>query len=234
MVYDGEIALFTPMNLWTSTGIRSLDHAVELLYHPLASEIPTKALALSSISMLFSLLPACKADPTDADIRQKLFLACYASLFPFLYTGGVGLSHSIGHALGATYGIPHGITSCLTLAPTLALKAKTKPEEAKQVARILPVIGEKSTGSVQGDAELVSKRVAELVEGLGHKSTLTQVGYMIFLASVKWSWRESRKLTMNSTKSRLERKRVLLFMRLWVAKDIRISRTVSFATIARI
>lgn len=146
----------------------------------------------------------------------------------------MGLSHSIGHALGATYGIPHGITSCLTLAPTLALKARTKPEEAQQIARVLPVIGEKSTGSVQGDAKLVSKRVAELVEGLGHKSTLTQVDYMLFLAFGNSSWRGSGKLTMRSTKFRLERKRVLLFMRLLVAKNIRISRTVSFATSARV
>jgi 3-oxoacid CoA-transferase len=155
--------------------IRSLDHAVELLYHPLASEIPTKRLALTAIQDLFTYLPLSKTSPTDADIRQKLFLACYASLFPFLYTGGVGLSHSIGHALGATYNIPHGITSCLTLSPVISLKAKMQPEEAKQIARVLPYIGKQSTGNAQGDAEVVSEAIADLVEGLGHKSTLTQV-----------------------------------------------------------
>ena len=87
----------------------------------------------------------------------------------------MGLSHSIGHALGATYSIPHGITSCLTLSPVVALKAKTKPEEAAQIARILPFIGRESTGTNQGDALLVSKAIADLVEGLGHKSTLNQV-----------------------------------------------------------
>jgi len=173
VVYDGDIALYTPTNLWTSTGIRSLDHAVELLYHPLASEIPTKRLALEAIRDLFTYLPLSKADPEDATVRQKLFLACYASLFPFLYTGGVGLSHSIGHALGATYSIPHGITSCLTLAPVVNLKARTKPDEARMIARVLPYIGKQSTGSDEGDAKLVSKAIAELVEGLGHKSTLT-------------------------------------------------------------
>ncbi|KUJ09448.1 alcohol dehydrogenase IV [Mollisia scopiformis] len=175
VVYDGDIALYTPTNLWTSTGIRSLDHAVELLYHPLASEIPTKRLALEAIRDLFTYLPLSKSDPKDGTVRQKLFLACYASLFPFLYTGGVGLSHSIGHALGATYSIPHGITSCLTLAPVVNLKASTKPDEAKMIARVLPYIGKESTGSDEGDAKLVSKAIAELVENLGHKSTLTMV-----------------------------------------------------------
>ncbi|KAF2730221.1 hypothetical protein EJ04DRAFT_567960 [Polyplosphaeria fusca] len=172
VVYDGEIALHTPLNLWTSTGIRSLDHAVELMYHPLASEIPTKRMCLEAIHDLFTYLPKSKANPDDADIRTKLFLACYASLFPFLYTGGVGLSHSIGHALGATYGIPHGITSCLSLAPTVHFKA-TNAEEAKQIARIVPYIGKHSTGCDEKDTHIVADAIAELVETLGHKTTLT-------------------------------------------------------------
>lgn len=87
----------------------------------------------------------------------------------------MGLSHSIGHALGATYSIPHGITSCLTLAPVLALKARTKPVEAKMIARVIPYIGRTSEGSGEKDALVVSQAVAGLVEELGHKSTLTQV-----------------------------------------------------------
>ncbi|KAF2467463.1 uncharacterized protein BDR25DRAFT_234165 [Lindgomyces ingoldianus] len=172
VVYDGDLAIYTPLNLWTSTGIRSLDHAVELMYHPLASEIPTKRMCLESIKDLFTYLPQSKSNPEDADVRTKLFLACYSSLFPFLYTGGVGLSHSIGHAIGATYAIPHGITSCLSLAPTVHLKA-SNPEEAKQIARIVPYIGKQSTGSAENDAHVVGDAIAELVDKLGHKTTLT-------------------------------------------------------------
>jgi alcohol dehydrogenase class IV len=137
--------------------------------------VPTKRLALTAITDLFLYLPQSKSSPKDADVRQKLFLACYASLFPFLYTGGVGLSHSIGHALGATYEIPHGITSCLSLAPVVAFKAKTQPNEAKMIARVLPAIGKKSEGSDEKDALEVSKAIAGLVEELGHKTSLTEV-----------------------------------------------------------
>lgn len=144
------------------------------MYHPLASEIPTKRMCLEAIKDLFTYLPQSKANPDDADVRTKLFTACYASLFPFLYTGGVGLSHSIGHAIGATYSIPHGITSCLSLAPTVHFKA-SNPEEAKQIARIIPYIGKESTGSDEKDAHVVADAIAELVEGLGHKTTLTAV-----------------------------------------------------------
>ena len=148
-----------------------------MLYHPLASEVPTKRLALEAIRDLFTYLPISHKDPEDADARQKLLLACYSSLFPFLYTGGVGLSHSLGHSLGATYSIPHGITSCITLSSVVAFKADTQPEESKQISRILPYIGETSTGNPADDSRKVSAAIAKLVEGLGHKSTLTQVTY---------------------------------------------------------
>ena len=85
------------------------------------------------------------------------------------------MSHSIGHSLGASYGIPHGITSCMSLAPVLAHKAATNAEEAKAIARVIPYIGKESSGSAADDGKIVSAAVAELVEGLGHKSTLRQV-----------------------------------------------------------
>ncbi|UPX11386.1 uncharacterized protein EKO05_0001992 [Ascochyta rabiei] len=172
VIYDGENAVHTPMNLWLSTGMRALDHAVELMYHPLASEVPTKRLCLEAIKDLFTYLPQSKANPDNSEVRTKLFLACYASLFPFLFSGGVGLSHSIGHAIGATYAIPHGITSCLSLAPVVRLKANN-PSEAKQIARILPYINKQSTGDSSKDARVVADSIAELVEQLGLKTTLT-------------------------------------------------------------
>lgn len=154
--------------------MRALDHAVELMYHPLASEIPTKRLCLEAIKDLFMYLPQSKANPNDAEIRTKLFLACYASLFPFLFSGGVGLSHSIGHAIGATYGIPHGITSCLSLAPVVRLKAND-PNEAKQISRIVPYINKQTAGDDSKDTHIVADAITDLVERLGLTTTLTAV-----------------------------------------------------------
>lgn len=195
--------------------MRAIDHAVELMYHPLASEIPTKRLCLEAIKDLFAYLPQSKADPNDAEIRTKLFLACYASLFPFLFSGGVGLSHSIGHAIGATYAIPHGITSCLSLAPVVRLKA-SNPDEAKQIARIIPYIGKQSTGDCSKDAQVVADAIANLVDELGLKTTLTAV--RIFHLYM------SKGLTHHSTTCLLARKkRMLLHHELFTV--IRIIRT---------
>jgi 3-oxoacid CoA-transferase len=144
------------------------------MYHPLASEVPTKRLCLEAIKDLFTYLPQSKANPKDAEVRSKLFLACYASLFPFLFSGGVGLSHSIGHAIGASYAIPHGVTSCLSLAPVVRLKASNS-NEAKQIARIIPYVGKETTGDNSKDAQVVADAIANLVEELGLKTTLTAV-----------------------------------------------------------
>lgn len=155
--------------------IRAIDHAVELLDNPIAPEFPTKRLCLEALRDLFTLLPLCRKYPADVDVRQKLLIAAYSSLFSLSFTSKVGLSHSIGHAIGASYGIPHGITSCISLAPTVHFKADRNPDEAAQIARILPYIGRESTGNPQIDAHAVGYAIDELIVKLGLKSTLSDV-----------------------------------------------------------
>ncbi|KAH9830707.1 uncharacterized protein C8Q71DRAFT_816984, partial [Rhodofomes roseus] len=122
IILDAELTLATPERLWLSTGLRAVDHAVENLYRPLIPP-PVKYLCYAALVDLFKYLPASKANPTAVDIRQKLQLASWMSLWPIKLEkySALGLSHALGHKLGATYSIPHGITSCLTLAPTVAL-----------------------------------------------------------------------------------------------------------------
>ncbi|KAF2264057.1 Dehydroquinate synthase-like protein [Lojkania enalia] len=167
VLYDSSFALHTPQRLWMSTGLRALDHAVELLYHPTASEMPARWIDLQAAASLFEYLPKYKADPEDEDVITKLQLAAFASL-GFLGTnmkGGLGLSHGLGYALGSPYGIPHGITSCLTLGHVVKLKAED-PTAAEQVARLLPFLGEARSGDNKKDAEKVGDRILEFVRDL--------------------------------------------------------------------
>ncbi|KAH9869008.1 hypothetical protein J1614_008085 [Plenodomus biglobosus] len=177
VLYDASFALHTPEKLFTSTGLRALDHALELLYHPTATEMPARWCCLQAASSLFTHLPQYKASPKDEDTITKLQLAAFASL-AFLGTnikGGLGLSHALGYALGSPYGIPHGITSCLTLGRVVKLKAR-EPEVAAQIARLLPLLGEAGSSDVGKDAERVGDRVLELVKGLGLDSDLSAFG----------------------------------------------------------
>jgi hypothetical protein len=65
--------------------------------------------------------------------------------------------------------------SCLTLAAVVHLKAETKPDEARQIARAVEAVGRSRTGDTVGDARAVGDAIAELVDGLGHTGTLTEV-----------------------------------------------------------
>jgi alcohol dehydrogenase class IV len=178
IIYDAQFGMQTPQKLWLSTGIRALDHAVELLYHPTATEVPAKRLVLTALGDLLEYLPKCKNDPKNEEYITRLQLAAFASLYPLgtNVKGGLGLSHTIGYALGSPYSIPHGITSCISLAGVVRLKANNPPE-AEQIARALPFTGKGSrTGNDKEDAMKVGDAIDELVEGLGLGSRLSEYG----------------------------------------------------------
>lgn len=175
IIYDATFAIHTPEQLWLSTGIRALDHAVELMYNPAATEAPCKALSLTSIQALFEFLPKWKSDPKNEDFITKCQLAAFTSLNPMgvNVVGGIGLSHSLGYALGSPYSIPHGITSCLTLGKVVKLKAED-PAAAEQIARILPFLGESKTGDDKKDAIKVGDLIIDLVKRLGLETNLRE------------------------------------------------------------
>ncbi|KAJ4327800.1 hypothetical protein N0V84_001762 [Fusarium piperis] len=174
--YDASFARHTPKRLWLSTGMRAVDHAVETVYHPNASEVPWKALAQWALTALAQCLPAADgihgSDAAD-DVTTKLQLAAFASsgLRGSNFRGGMGLSHALGHALGSPYGIPHGETSCLTLGPVLRHKAETDEAAAQQIARLLPALGGNRRG---GDARCEAIEVAQRVEALVRELGLEQ------------------------------------------------------------
>jgi alcohol dehydrogenase class IV len=173
VLYDSSFALHTPERLWLSTGMRAMDHAVELLYHPTAVEMPARWMGLQAAGSLFEGLKKYKSSPQDQDVITKLQLAAFGSLGFLGYNikGGLGLSHALGYALGSPYSIPHGITSCLTLGHVVKLKAND-PAAAEQIARLLPFIGESSSGDAKKDAEEVGERILGLVKDLDLDSDL--------------------------------------------------------------
>ena len=175
VIYDSKFALETPPRLWMSTALRALDHAVEIMYHPTATEVPARQMALNAASSLFIYLPKYKRDPKNEEYITNLQLAAFASLgfFGTNLKGGLGLSHSLGYALGSPYGIPHGITSCMTLGHVVRLKAED-PASAVQIARMLPFIGQSRSGDDRADAERVGDAILQLVSNLGLATNLKQ------------------------------------------------------------
>ena len=173
IIYDSRFALETPQRLWLSTGIRSLDHAIEFLVHPKAAEVPAKSLFLTAIDRLFTYLPKAKAEPENEDYITRLQLAAFSSIYAIGLDFGdyLNLSHAIGYALGSPYGIPHGITSRISLAGVVRLKAQDT-KDAAQIARALPFIGQSRSGDDRKDALEVAGAIEKLVKDLGLESRL--------------------------------------------------------------
>ena len=126
VIYDAELTLLTPMELWLSTGIRALDHAVEGFLadgeHPF-----NDVMALEAIRRLFESLPRAMAAPGDVNVRTENQLAAWFS-FTLPGASAAGLSHVMGKQIGARHGIPHGVTSCLLLPHVMRYLAKRMPE----------------------------------------------------------------------------------------------------------
>jgi alcohol dehydrogenase class IV len=126
VIYDAELTLTTPMELWLSTGIRALDHAVEGFLaegeHPF-----NDVMALEAIRRLFDSLPRAKAAPDDVGVRTENQLAAWFS-FTLPAASAAGLSHTMGKQIGARHGIPHGVTSCLLLPHVMRYLAPRMPD----------------------------------------------------------------------------------------------------------
>lgn len=166
VILDAHLTLATPMRLWLSSGIRSLDHAVETLYAPGIHPV-NDVLALEAIRKLFTYLPLSKAQPDELNARTELQLAAWMSFFGEVNTP-MGLSHNLGRRIGASYNVPHGITSCITLPHVMRALA---PRYAPILARITLALGLVSEDLNTLEMAL---RAADAVSGLVGRLDLPQ------------------------------------------------------------
>jgi alcohol dehydrogenase len=136
VIYDAEVTLDTPLDLWLSTGIRAVDHAVETILsrgnHPYAD-----TLALESLRRMSSSLRATCADPADRTVRTESQLGAWFS-FTLPLPAASGLSHTLGKRIGSRHAIPHGVCSCLLLPHVMRYLV---PREAAKLARIAAALG---------------------------------------------------------------------------------------------
>lgn len=154
VVYDAELAVRTPIDLWLSTGIRALDHAVEGFLadgdHPL-----TDVMSLEAVRRLFRTLPQARADPSDVAVRTENQLAAWFS-YTLPAPTAAGLSHTMGKQIGARHGIPHGVTSCLLLPHVMRYRAAWQEHGLTQLAAAM---GGRSAGDAADAVEDLIKRL---------------------------------------------------------------------------
>jgi len=137
-ILDPEMATSTPSWLWASTGIRSVDHAIETVCS--RNSLPVAdALALEALRLLFQHLPASAADRQNQEAALICQIAAWMSISS-LTNVQVGLSHGLGHQLGARADVPHGVTSCITLPRVLEFNRPFPGERLPGEGCVLPMI----------------------------------------------------------------------------------------------
>jgi alcohol dehydrogenase class IV len=169
VVLDAELSVHTPRPLWASTGLRSVDHAVEALCSTTAQPV-TDALSVDALERLARYLPISARDSGDLHAAGQCQIAAWESIFG-LTNVNVGLSHGIGHQLGARCGVPHGITSCVMLPTVLEYNLEYTREPQAKIARIFA----QALGvSVPEDG--AASILREFISSLGLPTRLREVG----------------------------------------------------------
>ena len=172
VVLDPDAARETPRELWAASGIRALDHAVQIYL----SRAPTPvidAASLHVVRLLFEHLPRSLEDPSDDEARLAGMHAAWLSMLG-VENVTLGLSHGIGHQIGARCGVPHGVTSCVMLPTVLARMVEVMPRRLADLARVMD-----ATLGPAPDAEAAARApelVREFVRRLGLLTTLGEVG----------------------------------------------------------
>jgi len=164
VVLDPAVTQETPPELWFSTGLKAVDHAVEQLCHPQRAPF-ADALAADGLARLARGLRATKRNPLDEGARLECQFGMWLAISGTTSGRGMGPSHAIGHTLGGTYGIPHGITSCVTLPAVLRWNEAADGERQRVVRELL--------GAVDGSA---SDAVRRLCRDLDLPADLASVG----------------------------------------------------------
>ncbi|MEM1106304.1 MAG: iron-containing alcohol dehydrogenase [Pseudomonadota bacterium] len=135
VVLDPKMAAQTPVDLWTSTGLRAVDHAVETICS-IAPTRYTSLLALGALEALPSALRASAGNPADPQSRLEGQLAAWMASAGLNRTP-YGASHGIGHQLGAVAGVPHGLCSCTVLPAVLDWNLGHTVKAQAEIARAL-------------------------------------------------------------------------------------------------
>ncbi|MGV6871961.1 iron-containing alcohol dehydrogenase [Pseudochelatococcus sp. B33] len=164
VILDPELTLHTPEELWLSTGMRGLDHAVEgycsILAHPYSMAASIYAVKLLSAGLL-----STKRDPEDLEARLKSMMGIWLSLTGYQSGVPFGASHAISYVLGAAANVPHGLTSCVLLSPILQWNQSANSERQADLSTAL--------GNPNRPAH---ELIRALVKDLGLPHSLRQVG----------------------------------------------------------
>ena len=165
LILDQQLATGTPQQLWLSSGLRAMDHAVEALCSPRMHPLG-EVMAVEGIARLRKGLAATHADPADLDARRISQYGGWFSSIGLMSGVPMGISHAIGHVIGSVFDVPHGLTSCIALPAVMEYNYEAAPEKFDAIAKALG-------GTKGSDAPDLLR---SFIASLGLPTTMTEVG----------------------------------------------------------
>ncbi|HUC21915.1 MAG TPA: iron-containing alcohol dehydrogenase [Streptosporangiaceae bacterium] len=126
VILDPRATVATPVELWLSTGVKVLDHVVEIICSPFTSAA-SEALCLGSLRRVARQLVS-SSDPEALEARAELQIAAWLAVAGYP-NQMAGVGHAIGHQLGGLCGVPHGIGACCILPLAMEFNSKAAAEQ---------------------------------------------------------------------------------------------------------
>lgn len=160
VIYDPLVTLKTPEELWFTTALRTLDHAIERSYS-LATNPLNDAMCMEAIKLIFIWLPKNLKKKDDIKSRLMLMRAAFLSMSGPSTTC---LSHAIGHQLGPRYKNPRFDSTPVTQPLVMAFNRSFSCAKQKEMAVAMGL--NVSDLSDEESAVLAEKAVKQLIESI--------------------------------------------------------------------
>jgi len=173
IICDPELASTAPEKLWLSSGVRCIDHCIEIITNA-ACTPEAEHDALDGLQwMLRGLKEYHEGKDRDRAEMLKGISECQrgsrqAIKGLIVHRNTFGPSHAIGHQLGSAAGVMHGITSCVILPAVLAY---TEPKTKKAQEKILSVFNQ----TLDWNEDSASHALVRFITMLGLPTTLADV-----------------------------------------------------------
>ena len=130
IIYDPTVTLATPDELWFTTALRTLDHAIERSYS-LATTPENDIMCMEAIKLIFTWLPVNLKTHNNLESRLMLMRAAFLSMSGKSTTC---LSHAIGHQLGPRYKNPRFDSTAVTQPCVMAFNRQNSAAKQKEMA----------------------------------------------------------------------------------------------------
>ncbi|MEH6545038.1 MAG: iron-containing alcohol dehydrogenase [Sneathiella sp.] len=137
IILSSTLSLHTPERLWLSSGIRSIDHAIETICAPAVDTKIADACA-EGLRLLHSGMSGSRNDGNNLNHRAESQMGVYYATAG-LSRYRMGASHGLGYLLGVIGHVPHGLTSCVLLPAVMTYNLPSTEVPQARIGKILGV-----------------------------------------------------------------------------------------------